>query len=190
MMEERKRLARQAGRAARRAQDPAARHAASKSAAARALALPELAGVRAVLVYSATPEEIDPAPIAASLLASGVRIAYPRVCGPGELALHWSDGGDLEPGHCGIREPSATSPEADPHEIDAVLVPGAAFDHSCRRLGMGGGFYDRLLTRLRPDAAMIGLAFDEQVLDDIPVEEHDVALHAVVTPTRTLRPAR
>lgn len=178
---------RESGRAARRAIAPEARLAAGEAVATRLLALPQLANARAVLVYAATPEEIDPAPIAAAVRGAGARTAYPRVCAPGELALHWSDGSDLEPGHCRIPEPSPAAAEADAAEIDAVLVPGAAFDESCLRLGLGGGFYDRLLARLRPDAVMIGLAFDEQVVASVPTQAHDVRLDFVVTPTRTLR---
>lgn len=188
-MDERKRAMRESARAARRSIGPETRRAASEEAASRALALPRLAGARAVLVYAAMPEEIDPAPLAAFLRAAGAVTAYPRVCGPGELTMHWSDGGDLEPGHCGISEPAADSAEVDASVIDAVIVPGAAFDGSCRRLGLGGGYYDRLLARLRPDALKIGFAFDEQVVVDVPVQVHDVCLDFVVTPTRTLRPA-
>jgi len=185
-MEERKRAMRESARAARRAIDPETRRSASEAVAARALALPRLAAARSVLVFSAMPEELDPASIAAALRDTGVRTAYPRVDAPGRLTLHWSDGGDLERGPLGILEPAAASPEADPREIEAVLVPGAAFDDSCCRLGLGGGYYDRLLAGLRPGTVTIGLAFDAQVVDSVPAEAHDVVLDYVVTPTRTL----
>lgn len=189
-MQQRKRTTREAALTARRALAPTARRAAGEAAAARALALPQLAGARAILVYAAMADELDPGPIAAALRSAGARIAYPRVCAPGDLMLHWSDGDDLEAGPLGIREPAESAPVADVTEIDAVLVPGAAFDDSCHRLGMGGGFYDRLLPGLHPGAVTIGLAFDEQVVDEVPTEAHDVPLDLVVTPTRTMkRPA-
>jgi 5-formyltetrahydrofolate cyclo-ligase len=144
---------------------------------------------RGVLAYAATPEELDPSVLVRSLRESGVLVAFPRVCGPCELALHWAEIDDLRPGYCGLLEPGADAVEADPNEIDLVLVPGVAFDEHCHRLGMGGGFYDRLLAALPPGTTKIGLAFDEQIVDAVPREEHDVVLDAVVTPTRVLRPA-
>jgi len=167
-----------------------ARLAASEAAAARALALPHIAGARGVLAYAATTEEIDPAPVVARLRAVGARIAYPRVCGPGEIALHWAEDEELTPGYCGILEPADDAPVADPADIDLVLVPGVAFDEECHRLGMGGGFYDRLLPRLHAGAVSVGLAFDEQIVERVPREEHDVRLDAVVTPGRTVQPAQ
>jgi 5-formyltetrahydrofolate cyclo-ligase len=71
--------------------------------------------------------------------------------------------------------------------IDAVIVPGVAFDPQGRRLGYGGGFYDRLLPRLRDDCLRVGVAYDEQLVDELPVAEHDAHVHAVVTPSRVLR---
>jgi 5-formyltetrahydrofolate cyclo-ligase len=111
------------------------------------------------------------------------------VCGPGALTLHWCDDADaLAPGYCGIAEPSPESPEAAPDEFELVLVPGTAFDEACDRIGMGGGFYDRLLPLLAPGSLAIGLAFDEQIVPEVPTEAHDVQLGAVVTPSRTLLP--
>jgi len=140
-----------------------------------------------VLAYGAMPEELDPSLVVRMLRESGARVAYPRVCGPGELTLHWAELEDLRPGCCGIGEPPAGCPEVALSEIDLVLVPGVAFDESCHRLGMGGGFYDRLLAALAQSATTIGLAFDEQIVELVPREEHDVTLDAVVTPSRILR---
>jgi 5-formyltetrahydrofolate cyclo-ligase len=176
-------------RAARAGVSAEARAAAADAVAWRALAVPGVGDARAVLAYSATADELDPAPLVYALRAHGARVAYPRVCGPGALALHWCDDASaLAPGYCGIAEPSAETPEADAAEIDLVLVPGTAFDEACGRLGMGGGFYDRLLPRLASGALAIGLAFDEQLVSEVPREAHDVPLSAVVTPTRTILP--
>jgi 5-formyltetrahydrofolate cyclo-ligase len=166
---------------------PAARDAAARTVAARALALPEIADARGVLAYAATGEELDPARLVNALREAGARVAYPRVCGPGRIELHWCVEDGLAPGYCGILEPGEDTDVADVAEIDLALVPGVAFDEMCGRLGMGGGFYDRLLPRLRPDATAIGLAFDEQIVSEVPVEDHDIPLGIVVTPTRTLR---
>jgi 5-formyltetrahydrofolate cyclo-ligase len=189
-MADRKRDLREAARTVRGAVDDGVRMSTARLVAQRALAVPGVADARAVLAYAATAEELDPAPLVAALRERGARIAYPRVCGPGSLALHWCDDeAALALGYCGVAEPSSDAPEAAAEDIDLVLVPGAAFDEACGRLGMGGGHYDRLLSRLTPGALAIGLAFDEQVVTEVPTEAHDVRLDAVITPTRTILPA-
>ena len=69
----------------------------------------------------------------------------------------------------------------DPEELDAVVVPLVAFDDAGRRLGYGGGNYDQLLPRLRADATVVGIAFDEQRVETVPCEPHDIALPRVVS---------
>jgi 5-formyltetrahydrofolate cyclo-ligase len=184
----RKADARTAARASCRALTAGQRDEAADAIARRLAGMPELAGARSALAYAATAGEADAAPAVAVLRARGVRVAFPRVCGPGALALHWvDDEAGLSPGYCGILEPADASPEARPDEIDLVLVPGAAFDEECCRLGRGGGFYDRLLRLLAPGTVKIGIAFDEQIAATLPREAHDVHVDLVVTPTRVLR---
>lgn len=170
--------------------DPAAcaRH---EEALARLLTgLDELRAVSVVLAHAATSDELDPAIAVRMLEARGVRVAYPRIEPKARLGLHFADPSELEPSRYGIREPAISAPRAAYDEIDAVLVPGLAFDERGLRLGRGGGYYDRLLPLLRPDAVRIGIAYDEQVLERIPAEDHDVEMDLVVTPTRVLRPGR
>ncbi len=69
----------------------------------------------------------------------------------------------------------------DPEKLDAVVVPLVAFDDAGRRLGYGGGNYDQLLPRLRDDVAVVGIAFDEQRVETVPCEPHDIALPHVVS---------
>ncbi len=84
----------------------------------------------------------------------------------------------------GLREPVHRHPiPAD--LIDVILVPGVGFDSDGGRLGRGGGFYDRYLGLSRPPI-VIGVAFDQQILDSVHKEPHDEAMTAIVTPTRTL----
>jgi 5-formyltetrahydrofolate cyclo-ligase len=157
----------------------------SAQAAARALELPEVGAARAVLAYAAMPGEIDPAPLVHALRERGARVAYPRVCGPGAMTLHWASDDALEPGFCGIAEPAADAEDAAPDEFDLAIVPGVAFDAACERLGRGGGFYDRLLPAIT--GLTVGLAFDEQIVECLPREEHDMPVDVVVTPSRVIR---
>lgn len=71
--------------------------------------------------------------------------------------------------------------DVDPTWPDVVMVPGLAFTPAGQRLGQGGGWYDRFLPRLRDDAVTIGVAFDEQIVESLPVEDHDIAVDVVVT---------
>lgn len=177
-------------RAARRALTPEVRTEAARVIAERVLDLPEMQDVRAVLVYGASPEEADPAVLEATLRERGVRIAYPRVAGPQELELHWiGDRSELVPGSFGLLQPSAEATCALPEHIDAIIVPGVAFDEACGRVGYGRGYYDWLLGGSCATIPSIGIAFDEQIVADVPCEDRDWRLTVVVTPTRTLRPA-
>jgi 5-formyltetrahydrofolate cyclo-ligase len=97
---------------------------------------------------------------------------------------------DVAPGYRGIREPLAHCMRIDPAAIGWVLVPGVAFDRDGKRLGYGGGFYDRLLPLLAPDAATVAGAFELQIVDDIPSAAHDLTVGAIVTEERTLSPTR
>ena len=189
-MKPEKRSLRSDVRAARAGIPEAQRDAASGAASARALELPEVTGARTVLAYAATEEELDPSTLVEALRARGARIAYPRVCGPGALSVHWAAPDDLAPGYCGVLEPAEDAELTELEEIDLVLVPGVAFDEACGRLGMGGGFYDRLLADVPSHASTVGFAFDEQIVAGVPVERHDLPIEIVVTPTRVLRRTR
>ena len=86
----------------------------------------------------------------------------------------------LAPGPKGIMEPVGEE-IISPVEIDFVIVPGRAFDRSCNRVGQGGGFYDSFLAELRPDCVRCAPAFDVQILDSVPVDDHDLPVDIVVT---------
>ncbi|MFU8891184.1 MAG: 5-formyltetrahydrofolate cyclo-ligase [Anaerosomatales bacterium] len=187
---EAKHAARSDGRAARQGIPSGERQARASAAAERVLGLPEIAAARTVLAYSATREEIDPAPVLAALRRRGVVVVLPRVSGPGQLTLHRvDDAADLVEGPFGLLEPAEGAPAVAPADVDVAIVPGVAFDGACRRVGHGGGYYDRLLGAMT-HAVTVGLAFDEQVFSEVPSEPHDMCVDVLVTPTRTFRRAR
>jgi len=90
----------------------------------------------------------------------------------------------LVPGQFGALEPAAGCPAIPLNQLDLVLVPGVAFDFAGRRLGRGKGFYDRLLAEVRGHKC--GVAFDEQLVAELPEEPHDVRVDSILTPTRWL----
>ena len=89
---------------------------------------------------------------------------------------------DLLVGRFGIREPETSCGEIELNRLDFTLVPGVAFDLQGRRLGRGKGFYDRMLAAVR--GTTCGVAFDEQIVEEVPVEPHDTRVNCILTPTR------
>lgn len=162
------------------------RHA--EQASENLLTLPELGSARVVLAYAATAEELDPAPALEALHGWGCAVALPRVEAPGVLGIHLvAHGEPLETGPFGIAQPSEAAERVPFDLVDVVVVPGVAFDMSGQRIGYGGGYYDRLLPRLREDCLLVGFAYDEQVADALPTAEHDVRMDTIVTPSRVIR---
>ena len=97
---------------------------------------------------------------------------------------------DLVAGPLGIREPVGPALGADELAgLDLMLVPGLAVDRSGRRLGQGGGYYDRVLASVPAHAdggpMLVAVLFDDEVLDEVPYEAHDCRVDAVVTPERS-----
>jgi 5-formyltetrahydrofolate cyclo-ligase len=140
---------------------------------------------RAVLFYAPLPHEIDLLPLLDQALAEGKTIVLPRyvpesrdyaACQVENFAR------DCAPGRFGVREPAARCPLFPLNRLDLALVPGVGFDAAGHRLGRGKGYYDRILAGAA--GTRCGVAFDEQMAEEIPVEPHDMALHGILTPTR------
>jgi 5-formyltetrahydrofolate cyclo-ligase len=140
---------------------------------------------RLILFFAPLPQELDVWPLLLEALQGGKQVALPRF----DLAASTyvacrveHPDRDLVSGKFGIREPGALCRQVLPPGMDLILVPGVAFDLNGRRLGRGRGFYDRLLARLR--SVKCGVAFDPQIVSQIPAEEHDLRLDCLLTPTR------
>lgn len=140
-----------------------------------------------VLVYLSVHAEVETAEIVAWLVAEK-RCIVPWCRKDGTLGLFrlTSPETELAPGTFGIPEPAAVWREVPdrvvkPETLDLVLLPGVAFDRSGGRLGQGGGYYDRLLETLGPQAVTVGLAYACQIVPEVPREEHDRRVDYVVT---------
>lgn len=122
----------------------------------------------------------------------GLRVAFPVVKPENSITPYWiTNRNELVADRFGIAAPHPDtqnkSRRVELSDLKIVVIPGLGFDADTGvRLGRGGGYYDRFLARC-PKALRIGLAFDEQIVCGLPAEPHDVPMHAVVTPTRTLR---
>ena len=131
----------------------------------------------AVAVYLASPDEIDLSDFILAMLDRGVTVVSPRWNGETyELAkLKGLSGESLRRGPMNILEP-AEAEIVSPSEVAAWIVPGLAFTRDGRRLGYGGGWYDRLLASARKGSLKIGVAHEFQVVEDLPHEPHDIRL--------------
>ncbi|MFE9615340.1 5-formyltetrahydrofolate cyclo-ligase [Streptomyces sp. NPDC006384] len=166
--------------------------AAGEALAARALALPEVAGARTVAAYVSVGAEPGTRALLDALCARGVRVLLPALLPDNDLDWGLYTGGDSlarvrHGGRMALWEPAGgrLGPDAVTG-ADVVLLPGLAVDGRGMRLGRGGGSYDRVLARLeragaRP--ALLVLLYDREVVAHVPAEPHDRPVDAVVTPS-------
>ena len=134
--------------------------------------------------------EIDPRPLMAVMAGKGLSTALPATPKP-EMPLifhHWQDGDAMIDGLYGTSEPHPDAPICAP---SVLLVPLLAFDDAGYRLGYGGGFYDRSLAELRQKhdrVLAIGIAYDAQRVDRVPIGPYDAQLDGILTQTGLKRP--
>lgn len=157
-------------------------------------ALPEFKRANTVAFYVAKEDakEVRTQEMIGEALKLGKRVVVPFVVG-NEIEFSEISGlEDLQPGTFGILEPRTEIRKKVPLEqIEFVVVPGVAFDLKGRRIGYGKGFYDRFLSRLlsaRPDACIVALAFEMQLVENIPNQKSvDVPMRILITEERVLR---
>ncbi|MBE0543166.1 MAG: 5-formyltetrahydrofolate cyclo-ligase [Verrucomicrobia bacterium] len=138
-----------------------------------------------VLFFAPLRTEPDIWPLLEEALVAGRTVALPRFSAPTQnyvACVVRNLETDLRSGQFGIREPVASCAEIPLNRLDLVLVPGLGFDRNGRRLGRGKGFYDRLLATV--PGTKCGIAFDEQMVDAVPVGPLDVCLNCILTPKR------
>ena len=165
------------------------RAAASAAIARRVTVLPEFAAASVVLLTLAFRSEWNTRSVVRTALAASKTVVVPRVDRERRmLELHSIDDPDRDVilGHLDIPESLPTRPLVPRDAINFVLVPGVAFDLEGRRLGYGGGYYDRLLPLLSPRAARVAGAFDVQIVERVPAAPRDVRVDAIVTESRTV----
>lgn len=175
---------------------------AAKSAVIRARLVERLgrsdpAAPHTVAVYAAMGSEVDPAAFAAAVAKRGWRVAYPCMLSAAEAAacgqrmcMRVAAAGDT-PAAPFIAHPtrafaatdidSGRFPIVPAEALDMIVVPLVAFDRAGARLGYGGGCYDRYLPMLSPVCQIVGIAFDEQRVDHIPTDAHDLPLSNIIS---------
>jgi 5-formyltetrahydrofolate cyclo-ligase len=171
---------------------PAAERAVA-SARARAL-LTEQApwrNAQTILFFAPLPGELDVWPLLAAALAAGKRASLPlfdRHQKNYTACIIENPDTDLHIGHFGIREPNTYCSRLASSRVDLILVPGVAFDAKGHRLGRGKAYYDQLLAVIR--GTRCGVAFEQQLVPEVPVEEHDARMDCLLTPTRWVEMGR
>jgi len=157
---------------------------APQNLAGYAAALIEAFGPGVYAAYLPIRSELSPIALVGELVAADMTTVMPITPEPeNPLSFHqWAPGMPLAEGPYGTKQPPSSNPKIDP---DVILAPMLAFDAACRRLGYGGGFYDRTIADLISkgrDVRVIGVAFSGQMVAAVPTGPYDMALDAVLTP--------
>jgi 5-formyltetrahydrofolate cyclo-ligase len=165
---------------ARRAGIPAGDHDRLSRLAAGRIA-PLIAKAETVALFWPIRGEISPLSLGETICAHGGHVVLPAVVGDAMVFRFFDDAGSLEAGGFGTRHPPAEAPQCLP---DLIVAPLAAFDRSGGRIGYGGGYYDRYVSRLRASGhpfRFLGIAFACQEVEKVPLAPHDERLDAVAT---------
>ena len=139
-----------------------------------------------IMAYASTPDELQLNELFAACFEDKKILAIPLIVGKGEMrAVEVPSFDALEVGEFNILTVKRNQNFIKPAQIDVVIVPGAAFDLSGGRLGLGGGYYDRFLP-LAVNAKKIALAYDFQIVNSLPLEPHDVKINYILTLERSV----
>lgn len=151
----------------------------------------EIKSAKNIFIYVHFRSEVRTTELIDNLMKINKRISVPitRVEEKRMDAVHIKDiSKDLVPGYCDIPEPHPDILHeniTEPQNIDVVIIPGSVFDIRGGRMGYGGGYYDRFLERI-PYATRIGLAYEVQIVNEIPLQPHDELLDYTVTEERII----
>jgi 5-formyltetrahydrofolate cyclo-ligase len=173
----------------RRTLSPAERRDRSRRVCDACGRLPPYSRAPLICSYIGFGEEVESADLVRSLLQARRRVAVPTQRAPGgkpsfALVRAWDD---LSPNSLGLLEPAGGRLDIVPTaSIGLFFVPGVAFDAVGGRLGYGLGFYDHALAGASATALKIGLAFDLQIVDKVPLLKHDVCMDMIITESRVI----
>lgn len=149
-----------------------------------------LAGAKKAAIYIENDGELPTGQLIEALRAKGAEIYLPSThpTEPRSMEFRlWRAGEELVQGRYGIFEPAPGSDVIDPADLDIIFVPLVAFDAKGNRIGMGGGYYDTLLAKFKElgrGPLPVGIAYEEQMVRELPQETWDMPLPAILTPRR------
>ena len=162
------------------------REAGSRAIQDQLIALPEFAAAHVILTYIGVRTEVATDAIVAEAVRRQNRVAAPYVTTEGLRAAFIEGRSDLVPARFGLVEPADRIRQdplrnCPPGEVDLFVVPGLAFDRSGGRVGFGRAYYDRLLAKAKPSARFVALCFHSQLVPTVPMIEHDIPSHIIVS---------
>ena len=153
--------------------------------------LDEIRNAGVLFLFASFRTEVDTLAMIRVALSEGRRVVLPKVDKDRHALLLYEikHADELSPGYMGIPEPSVDAEDRllTVNDVDAVIIPGAGFDPAGCRIGYGAGYYDILLSGLTKDIPLVSPAYEEQIVDSIPCEPHDVKIHIIVTDRRVIR---
>ena len=155
----------------------------SKKIFNRLIDIDEIKHAKRVMVYVNFQEEVETRDLIEYLWNNDIEVIVP-LCEPKlrdmKPSLLYSFD-ELAPGTFGVLEPVKQAIRiVDADTIDVIIVPGLAFDRHGGRIGYGAGYYDRFFEKV-PNSTLIAIAYDEQVIDNVPMERHDRRIPLIVT---------
>lgn len=158
---------------------PEHREAGSTAIRERLLGLKEIRSARAIFLFISYGSEVDTHALLDHFLESGKDLAVPRIMGSREMiATPFTGWDDLVKGQLGILTPRGD--QSYPGQLDVAITPGLGFTRTGHRIGYGRGYYDKWFAK-HPATRRVAIAYSEQILDEIPVDEKDVLMDRIVT---------
>lgn len=148
-------------------------------------------GKNNVMLYVDFRNEVMTKRLINYVLKNHITLILPRIdMKTRTMSLHIvNDLKDLVLSSYGILEPPYDLPMIKEEDVDLIISPGVAFDREGYRLGYGGGFYDRLLSQKRKEVPVVSLAFDLQIVKQVPTEPHDIQVNYIVTENEVIKPS-
>ena len=139
---------------------------------------PQYKEAKTIYGYLPYNQEVRTVPMLEQAMKEGKRVAVPKCYGDEMRFIYMDDLSKVEKGYANIPEPIADDPVAD-DPTALVLMPGMAFTKDGKRMGYGGGFYDKFLAA-EPDHPTVALCYDFQMVEDLPTEEYDIPVDCVL----------
>ncbi len=156
----------------------------SETICSKILTLQEIQEAEYIFIYISYANEVETHSLMKTLLAQGKTLAVPRIINKNEMvAVKFNDWHELKPAELGILSPAST--EALDTNYDICLTPGLGFTESGKRIGFGAGYYDRWFAENHVDKK-IALAFEEQIVENIPTDKYDQLVDMIVTEKRII----
>ena len=147
--------------------------------------LKEYCTAKTILTYVSKDKEVDTLDLITHSISLVKTICVPLTKNNNSLEIRKiEDLMDLKVGNFNILEPNEHTRIINPNEIELLFIPGLAFGTGCERLGRGGGYFDRFLLESR--GLKVGLAYEFQIFDSLPVQKHDIKMDMIITDARII----